>query len=148
MDIAKIEKDILATAIKSREHWEVLLKLEVRKDLTPEGCRILDEVSEYYTKDKSTNSVSLSVVASSILRKLTNPKHQELFKAYFRTLDTALAAASPVNLLQEISSLKRHAVGMRLASALVAGSSSESEVSKLLEEYQSYQIPGNLTASI
>src|SRR5690606_11782615 len=115
MDIAKIEKDILATAIKSREHWETLCKLEVRKDLTPEGVRILDEVSEYYTKDKSINSASINLVETSILRKLTNPKHQELFKAYFRTLDTALAATSPVNLLQEVAALRRHATGMLLA---------------------------------
>jgi archaellum biogenesis ATPase FlaH len=73
----------------------------------------------------------MELLQSAVSRKIQNPKHLKLFEQYLTNVPTGL---SVVNVVQEITALKRSRIGQKLASALVAGKSQES-ITALIQDY-------------
>lgn len=146
MEIAKIEKQIIAAALQSREAWESLHTLDVHKDLSPEGQRVLDEIKSYYARDVGTAAADLSLIHSALRRSLSNPKHQELFEEYLTGVSN-LGAVSTPNVLGELAELKRYRIGQKLAAALVSGKDAQ-QVSALVADYQSLEVSPTVTSAL
>jgi archaellum biogenesis ATPase FlaH len=133
MEIAKLEKQIVAAAIASRSTWEQLVQLGALQDLSPEGQRVLEFTGTFYANDPSSVSADLSLISSALGRSLNNPKHQELFQAY---LSGVPESVSTPNVLVEVASLKRHRIGQKLAAALVSQKPA-TEIDALIADLQS-----------
>lgn len=141
MDIANLEKQILGAAGSSRKAWETLVGWECSADFGPEGSQVFSTISEYYEKDPKAESADLTIIKSRLMRQLSNPKHQDLFKMYIGGIEDLDLSA--INLVEEVGKLKQHRAGQELAAALSLGRAN-GEITPLIDKYLEYQVPESI----
>lgn len=124
------EQKILATLLKSREAYDAIHEHLEADDFSSESNLILTYVGEYYSADASAPSVDIDIILSRLQRKLVNPKHFTAVESVLRNLPEA----SPENVAKELLEVKRHAQGLRLASAL-SGGRDRDQIDSLVEQY-------------
>lgn len=120
---------LLSAALFQRESYEELNKLGALKDFPDKQKVILDLITEYYNSDPSARWVDRELLKSSIQRKI--PKHAEMLC----TMVDELKHPSTVNVLKEVTALRRQKVSEDLAAALLAPNG-EDKVAVLLNEYE------------
>lgn len=125
------ERKIVAAAIKDRKSWERITQVVDPKELAPESALLINLAGKYYARDEKASECDTDVLKSQIEREVMS---KALTTVLHEALDH-LPEVSPANLVGELVAVKRHSVGLRLASALTAGGSGAPE---LIEQYQSY----------
>lgn len=131
------ERNILAAIIQSREAWNLIAGRLGEEDLTEHGGIILQAVRSYYDKDSDAQACDKELLVNAISRKLSNPKHREMFTNLVNEI--VAEKVSPANVMADYFAMKREDAGSRLASALL--SKREGEVDDLLEEYERWKDP-------
>jgi archaellum biogenesis ATPase FlaH len=126
------ERKIVAAMLKSRQAWEALKDRLEPNELSPEGTTLIRIGSEYYEADPEAKQCDLEIVKNRLERQIQSNKLVDALKAILDSLPDV----SAVNLTQEILSLKRHAIGLKLSSALAAGKVGD-EVDSLIASWQS-----------
>lgn len=122
----------LAAVASSRVLFDKTKDYIGQDELGPVGNLILSKISEFYEADPAAKSADLDIVLSRLERETTNPKHAETFRAAVKGIKEVDASA--VNVVAEVLAAKKHALGMKLSSALMTNK--ESEIDSLLSEYQ------------
>jgi archaellum biogenesis ATPase FlaH len=126
------ERKIVSAILKDRKSWELLKDRLEPGELSPESNTLLRLASTYYESDSTAQHCDLEILKPRLEREIQSAK---LVKVLFGILDT-LPDVSSVNLTAEVLELKRHAVGLKLSSALAAGKHG-TEVSELIDQYVS-----------
>lgn len=138
------ERLVVSAALKDRKSWEKIKSyLDPASEMSPEAATLLKLAGEYYQTDSEATSCSLEIIKSRLERTIVSNK---LTKVLGAILDS-LPDVSAVNLANEVLAVKRHAVGLKLASALSAGGSGAS-VDELISTYTGMlEVPGGLESS-
>src|SRR5688572_13372193 len=129
------ERNLVASALKSRKAWEVLAPLLEPEELSEQGRMVWEHIGAYYERDPETKGCDPELIANSVERSLTNAKHRTAFRALVEGL--AGAEISPENAVADHVAFKLGNAGNRLASALAAGKQ-PNDIGPLLEEYQKW----------
>lgn len=90
--------------------------------------------TSYYSTDAEASSVDVDILNSRIEREVQSNKLAHVLIGIVKELPDV----SPKNLTEELVAVKRHAVGLKLASALTAGSGDASAIEGLIQQWQSY----------
>lgn len=130
------ERKIIAAAIKEREAFETLEQHIREGDFTESARTVWDGLREFYTRDGSARSCDPEILVREICRKLQSPKHRETFESLIR--DLSQSEVSSKNVVHDFLSVRRDAVGSRLATLLAAGKFGK-DVESTLEEYKIWQ---------
>lgn len=130
------ERNLLAALIKDREAYRSVKDSIKEGDLTEQGNVILGAIQEYYDRDTEASCIDSDLLERNINRKLTNPKHKDMFTGLIAALTAA--EVSPENVVHDFIEVRRESVGSQLASALV-GKRQGKEVSDLLSEFKKWQ---------
>lgn len=134
------EQKIISTLLASREAYEHVNEFLDEGDLSSESTLILEYIRDYYAADPSATGVDSDIVLGRLRRKLTNDKHYLAIETVLRNLP----APSPANVEKEVLEAKRHAQGLKLASAL-SGGKNRDQVASLLELYNKLHSAAELT---
>lgn len=126
------ERNLLASCIASREAFEAVQHHISKGDISEQGNIILSGVREYYDRDPDVARVDGELLAASVNRGLSNPKHKETFEALIKGM--AEQEVSPANVINDFIEVRREAAGARLASALAAGRTA-GDIRPLLDDY-------------
>lgn len=126
------ERNVLAACLNSREAWEKVMQVG-DTGFGEQGRIIMEHIGDFYAADDEAMSCDSDIVARSIGRRLSNPKHREVFEDI--CTDLSSMDVSPINVVRDMIGVKRQAVGSRLASALAAGREVE-EVRPIIAEYE------------
>ena len=123
------EKHVLSAVIKSREAFDTIADHVERDDFSEQGWVVWSGVSDWYENDPAIQRVDPDILGDTIAQRVAAEKHKEVF----RNLVAGLAEldASPANVVGAYLSVKREAVGQRLAASLLEGKG----VDALLDEY-------------
>ena len=130
------ERNLLAAFIKDREAYRSVKDNLEDGDLTEQGNVILTAIEAYYERDTDAGNIDPELLERDINRKLTNPKHKDMFTGLVKAL--ADADVSPENVIHDFIEVRRESLGSQLASALV-GKRQGKEVDNLLSEFQKWQ---------
>lgn len=131
------ERNVLAAVLQSRQAYSLIEGRLGTDDLTEHGAIILDAVENFYNKDKKAEACDKDIVTNYIARKMSNPKHRELFANL--VADMITVKISPANVLSDYFAMKREDAGSRLASALMGRK--DEEIAALIAEYERWQEP-------
>jgi archaellum biogenesis ATPase FlaH len=135
------ERKIVAAMLKDRKSWELLKDRLEPNELSPEAGTLTRIAGKYYESDPAASSCDIEIIKNRLEREIQSNK---LVKVLHGILDT-LPDVSAVNLTAEVLALKRHAIGLKLSSALAAGKDG-STVSELIETYVSMVGAGDVAA--
>jgi KaiC/GvpD/RAD55 family RecA-like ATPase len=113
-----LDAQMIAAGASSRAAWEKIAPHFTSKDLSPQAAFWFDLLKEWYKRDPLARGVDLTVLAQQGESRITNPKHHDTLMGWLLELPTA---PSPDNVAQVALELKRHTVGMELATAIAAG---------------------------
>jgi archaellum biogenesis ATPase FlaH len=129
------ERNLVASALKSRKAFDALAPLLEPEELSDQGKIVWEHIGAYYERDAEARSCDTELISNSIARSLTNEKH----RSSFRSLVEGLAGTeiSPENAVADHVAFKLGAAGNRLASALAAGKG-PTDIGPLLEEYHKW----------
>lgn len=111
-------------------------------ELSPEAQTLIRIGSEYYEADPEAKSCDLEIVKNRLERQIQSNKLVEVLKGILDTLPDV----SAVNLTEEVLSLKRHSIGLKLSSALAAGKTGP-EVEELIGSWQSMVGVGDVSGA-
>lgn len=111
------ERKIVAAILKDRKSWELLKDRLEPTELSPEASTLMTVAGAFYTTDPAALTCDMEIIKNRVERQIQSNK---LVKVLHGILDS-LPEVSAVNLTDEILELKRHAVGLKLSSALAAG---------------------------
>lgn len=129
------ERNLLGAMIGSREAYDRVVGHLTEGDLTEQGRIIVDHLGCYYERDAGSCSADPDLLARDIARALSNPKHKELFTGLVQGI--AAEGHSPANVVHDFISVKREAVGHKLATMLAAGRAPD-DVRPLIGEYEEW----------
>jgi KaiC/GvpD/RAD55 family RecA-like ATPase len=132
------ERSVLVACIKSREAWDSVNKADAGDDFSEQGRVVLDAVTAYYTNDETAKSVDGELLANSVARQYTNPKHKKLFTELVAGLTSEEANVSAPNVITDLMAMRREVAGNKLASALLGGRAAE--ITNLLADYQRWSL--------
>jgi archaellum biogenesis ATPase FlaH len=136
-----LDSSLLAAAIASKRAYDAVKHHVSDTDFTPPVAFWWKLVAEWYENDPVAASVDKAQLAARGDLRTPNPKHKTQLAAVLSDLP---ASASPDNAALLALELKRHNVGMELASA-IASSNTES-VSSLLPVYHQLMQSSQLSA--
>lgn len=126
-----MERKIIAAFLQNRAAWELAKDHVAEKDFSPEGALILNEIKEFYDADTGTKACDREILSGRVERKLQSAK---LAKAVIGVIEGLPTEVSGINVAREIVALRRHRLGLELASQLAAGKSGD-QVRKLIDAY-------------
>ena len=125
------EQSILAAIANSGSAYKALAAHLKAEDFTDPGQLVLREIKGYYRTDPEAVRVDLGLLAERVKRHGKTAKQADMLADVVAGLKGEL---SPLNVAQEYLALRREAVGVRLANALISGAKRE-VVDELLEDY-------------
>lgn len=137
------ERNLISSSIQSAEAFRSVADHVVVDELTAEGRIIWGAVEEFYDRDPAAESINLELLVNAVKRKVTNPKHEEMFADL--VVGLAETPVSPPNVVADFIAMKREVCGEKLAVALSKGDAAL--IDKLLEEYQDWQSTTDLGSS-
>lgn len=131
-----METNILSAAIKSREAFDILVRLGVDREegLSDKGKRIFQEIANYYELDGRVSACDMSIIHDRILSKY--PKSKSLFDRIFVDISSRIEELSDINVLKDYIELRKQAIRQELALAFSTGSYPEHYEIELLEKYR------------
>ncbi|MEK0324842.1 MAG: DnaB-like helicase C-terminal domain-containing protein, partial [Nitrosopumilus sp.] len=125
-------RNVVAAVIASRDAYDAI-EGDIRDgDLGEQGNIIFGAIRDYYGRDRDAQSCDSDLLTSSIVRGLSNPKHQEMFTDLVGSISNV--EVSPENVVHDFIEVRRQAAGAKLASALAAGKSA-AECCALVDNY-------------
>lgn len=130
------ERSVLVACIKSREAWDSVTKADAGDDFSEQGKVVLDAVTSYYNNDNDAQAVDGELLATSVARKYSNPKHKKLFTELVAGL--AAETVSAPNVITDLMAMRREVAGNKLASALMGGK--PDKINDLLADYQRWSV--------
>jgi len=136
------EQKIIGSLIQSRDSYQKLAPALSDEDFSTEGALLVSSISEYYDRDPEAKEVDPDLLFARIERKLSNPKHVQVFKQIIQNT----AQVSTPNVVEEFLALRRKNAGLRLAQALSEGTN-ENRIHSLMEEYNRFSIQEEGTGS-
>jgi archaellum biogenesis ATPase FlaH len=136
------ERKIVAAMLKDRKSWELLKDRLEPGELSPEAATLLRIAGSFYETDPAASTCDIEIIKNRLEREIQSNK---LVTVLHGILDS-LPDVSAVNLTAEVLELKRHAVGLKLSSALAAGKSG-TEVRELIDLYTGMVGVGDVTAA-
>jgi len=125
-----MEKKLIAAMLISREAFDKLNTLDISSYLSDLGSMVYEEISHFYVVDIDVNKVDLDSLRARIKNKY--PKYSELL---YELLSFDEDCISIINILEDFISLKREALGNKIAASLL--SPDKSNVASYMEEYLS-----------
>lgn len=127
----ELEQSLLSAFLKDRKSYDTFVQIGNLEEFSPIARSICGAISSYYELDSEISSCSKDIIESRLLRAALNDKHHPAIKDAIAKLDSEVSTA---NVVHELRSLHKQAVGQKLSLALANGQSEE-EVSKLIAEY-------------
>lgn len=110
------ELKIIAAMLESREVWQTIRK-HTRSHLSAEVLLLQDCLDEYYDADKNCVNVDRDVFASSVLRKVANPKHKTALGELLQKIPRDV----PVhNIRRELLEAVTESLGSRLIQSILS----------------------------
>jgi KaiC/GvpD/RAD55 family RecA-like ATPase len=114
------------------------------EDISPEGSMVLKALRQFYLNDTSAMSADISLIKKAVLRRITNPKHTEIFDLYFhRVHDQDISA---INVAEEVLATKREVVELALAEAILA--KNQKRIPELIEKLTALNVGGDLDGEV
>lgn len=131
-----MELKILQALIQGREFWEEAkdLLIEHEKDFSPETHYLIGKVGEFYSSDPSAKQVDREILCSQVEREFPSAKHSERIINVIKALP---AEVSGVNVLKELTALKKSNLSLDLIGLLSGGKVDEARAKELMEQYLS-----------
>jgi KaiC/GvpD/RAD55 family RecA-like ATPase len=136
-----LDAQLIAASLQSRAAFEDVAPHISKDDLTAPGGFWFDIIRDWYKRDGDARSVDKTLLVTLGKKKITNPKHEQALLGFMNDLPEA---PSPGNVANVVLELKRHNVGMELASA-IAGNDTK-KVGKLLSQFTELQQATTLKA--
>lgn len=127
------ERKIVSAILKDRKSWELLKDRLEPNEISPEASLLIKEAGAFYEADPKASACDMDIIKNRMERQIQSNK---LVKVLHGILDS-LPDVSSVNLTAELLQLKRHAVGLKLSSALAAGKHG-TDIDELIETYKSF----------
>lgn len=127
-----MERHVLSTILHSRSKYEVLKEYINTKDYSKEFNIIYKYIEEYYNTDISTQAVDTEVLLFNIKNTISSDKQYNHLHDIITTASSDTSVSSD-NIQRIILQVKRHELGIRLATTLVSGD--QTKVRAALEEY-------------
>jgi replicative DNA helicase len=125
-----MENQILSTALKSRESYELIASYIKPKAYSREFQLLFGYVGDYYLRDRSATKVDRELLGQLLGTSIPNEKHVDRFLGI---VDEALLAdVSEMNVRQIVLQAKQQELGLELAMAISNGK----EHANLVEEYK------------
>lgn len=137
------ERTVLVACIKSRAAWDSVQKEGAADDFSEQGRVVLDAVTEYYNNDSAAQVTDPEILAASVSRKYSNPKHKKLFSELIAGL--AAETVSPPNVVSDLLHMRKEVAGNKLASALLGSRSTD--IDALLADYQRWSVAAAAASS-
>lgn len=127
-----MERHVLSTILHSRSKYNVLTEYINTKDYTKEFNIIYKYIQEYYNTDTEVQSVDTEALLYNIKNTVSSDKQYNHLHDIITTAfnDTSVSAD---NIQRIILQVKRHELGIRLATTLVSGDAAKAR--PVLEEY-------------
>jgi Replicative DNA helicase len=136
------DRKIVSAILKDRKSWELLKDRLEPAELSPEAGSLIKIAGQYYEADPAASACDMEIVKARLERQVQSKR---LYDVLAGILDS-LPDVSAVNLTAEVLELKRHAVGLKLSSALAAGKHT-TEVPELIASYTSMVGVNDVSAS-
>jgi len=124
-----LENKIITAAFRSRRAWDLLEKANISEELSDTGKIIYSLITSFYDRDLEATFVDKDIILSKLERKY--PKHFNLLRDIVTSLEGEDVSID--NIVDEILSIKKHRVGLQLASSLSANR--ETDSLELIEKY-------------
>lgn len=129
------ERNLIGAFIASREAFDRIAEHLEEGDLTEQARVIVNHLESYYSRDPEAAHADPDLLARDVSRSMSNPKHRETFDHLIKGISAE--QVSPANVVHDYISVKREAVGHRLASMLAAGRAPE-EVRPMIALYEDW----------
>lgn len=114
-----MESNVLATALSSREDYELLHKHLTPKRWSREFQIMFDFIGDYYARDKNAKAVDPAVLSEIVAGSVKNEKHVE---GFLRILQEAAGTdVHAKNVLETVLVAKRNELAQSLAMAIANG---------------------------
>lgn len=128
-----MEQKIIAAVVRSKEAFDFLQSGNVTpKDFSPEATFILDRVGEFYAADPKAKQVDTEILISRIKREIPSEKQANRITQFIKDLPKEV---SEINVLNELRSIRKHDIGIKIAGYLSTGKADDSSVQSLMEEF-------------
>jgi len=124
------ERKVVAAAIKDRKAYEAIAPHVGKGDFTEQAALLWGCIGDYYARDGDSVKCDPSLLSNEVVRKIANDKHRTMFAELVQQLGAM--EVSPENIVHDYIQVKKEAAGDRLASALLAGKSTD----ELVTTYQ------------
>lgn len=125
-----LDAQVVAACLASREAYERVAPFLTKSDFTPAGAFWWELVRDWYDSDRTAATVTRSALEQLGATRITNPKHRESLMGFLNELPTP---DSPANIASVLLELKRHNVGLELATAIA--SQDQKKVRVLLPQF-------------
>jgi archaellum biogenesis ATPase FlaH len=139
-----MEHKIIAAVITNRESFDRIDQHLGQEDISPEGMIVLKAIREFYYRDASATAVDMEVLSNTVLRKLQNPKHADIFKLYLDKVSEQ--DVSSVNIVADVLAAKTEVIKMALAESILARNNQRSE--ELRERWTELRLDDDLEGSV
>jgi hypothetical protein len=110
-----LDSQLIAAGLKSRRAWDIFSPHLDPKELTAPAQFWYGAMREWYARDPQAPAIDKSLLVEQGRQRITNPKHVEALLGFMNDLPDP---PSPENVAAVVIELKRHNVGMELASAI------------------------------
>ena len=137
------ERSVLVACMRSREAWDTVHKAEAGDDFSEQGKVVLEGITAYYTADPKAVAVDTEILANSVSRKFTVPKHRKMFSELITNL--ANEEVSPPNVVNNLIQMRKEVAGNKLASALIGNK--QNDIPNLMADYQRWQVAEEASSS-
>lgn len=127
-----MERQLVAALIQSRKAWEQAKPNIVEKDISPEGNILIKLIGEYYDADSQAKDVDRTILKQRIERGVSSNK---LARALGTIVDSLPTDVSTVNVIQELRDIRKHGLGLQIASLLTASKFGD-ELNDLIHKFQ------------
>jgi len=124
------EKQVIASAIKSREAYNAVTDHVQPTDLSEQGWIIWQCIGDYYEADGTARSADSEILAEAVARRVAADKHKSMFRELVANISAMDVSAA--NVVADLLATKRELAGQALAHALLTGG----DTRRLLEEYE------------
>lgn len=128
------DAQLVAAAMKDRKAWDRVSPHISKEDFSPQGAFWYDMVREWYARDPQAGSIDKTMIVEQGKKRIGNPKHASALLGFMTDLPDS---PSPDNVVQIVLELKRHNVGMELASSIA--SQDTKKTSGLLKQFADLQ---------
>jgi archaellum biogenesis ATPase FlaH len=130
------ERAIVQAILQDRTAYDALAGRLDPADFGAQAALVVKNASQFYQKDSSATRVDLEVLRSQVTRTFANKKHAESVLAWLGDLPEAV---SSVNVAAEYRQMRRHKIGLELASKLGSGEHSDA-TERLVEKYRLFGV--------